>query len=370
MKRLLFFILLVSLIPVFSFAQEQESTYVRGEVLDILETTYPIVFGSEIEFQRLQVKLSDNTISDSVFNDYTPVQPGDTIYITQGYDPDTETEGYFVREIDRTNSIAWLFIVFVLVYVAIAGVKGVRSLIALGVSIAAVWFVLIPLLVAGHDPLLVGFGLSTLILGFAIFITHGYNVVSISSYVGSLISILITIGFATWALSIARVSGLVGDESSTISVLYGSAINLEGLLLAAMIIGILGVLDDVAIMQAALVREFMYEKTHTLQTIFIKSMRVGREHGAALVNTLVLAYVAVALPLFVIVLAPANQFTGESLPLSMQLSNELFVTEFIRSIVGSFGLVITIPIVTFLAIMLFKRYPPTEPGSIHAHHHH
>ena len=369
MKRLLFFTLLILTIPFFSYAQEGESTYTRVQVLEVIETTYPIVFGQEIEFQRLGVEMPDGTVSKDIFNDSTPVKPGDTVYVTEGYDPDTQTEGSFVREVDRTKSMFILFVIFALTYVVIAGKRGFRSLIALAISIAAVWFVLIPLVVAGHSPLLVGLLISLLILGVAIFITHGFTVVSLSSYVGSFASICITVVFASFAVSLARVSGLVGDESSTISVLYGSTIDLQGLLLAGMIIGILGVLDDVAVMQAAMVREFMYEKKYSYRELFVKAMRVGQEHAAALVNTLVLAYTAVALPLFLIILAPANQYTQEVLPFSLQISNELFVTEFIRSIVGSLGLVLTIPIVTLIAILLFQKFPPTEPGS-HAHHHH
>ena len=366
-KAILFFVFLAA-IPFLVSAQEFDSTYSSGTVIEILETTYPIVFGTEIEFQKLQVQFPDGSIADNIFNDYTPVKAGDKVYVTQGYDPDTETEGYFVREIDRTKSLFILFAIFVIAYLLVAGKRGFRSLIALAISIAAVWFILIPLIVSGYDPIIAGLCISLVILGFAIFITHGVNVVSISSYIGSFIAILITVGFATFAVSLSRISGLVGDESSTISVLYGSAIDLQGLLLAAMIVGILGVLDDVAIMQAAMVREFMYEKKYTLKQIFLKAMRVGQEHAAALVNTLVLAYTAVALPLFLIILAPANQYTGEILPLSLQLSNELFVTEFIRSIVGSLGLVITIPIVTTIAIVLFNKYPPQEPGHVHHHH--
>ena len=316
MKYLLSYILIVLALPFFSYAQEQESTYTRVEVVDVIETTYPIVFGQEIEFQRLGAEMPDGTISKNIFNDYTPVQAGDVVYVTEGYDPDTQTEGFFVREVDRTKSMAILFIIFALVYVVIAGKRGLRSLVALAISIAAVWFILIPLVVAGYSPLLVGLLISLIILGVAIFITHGFTIVSLSSYTGSFISICVTVLFASFAVSLARVSGLVGDESSTISVLYGSTIDLQGLLLAGMIIGILGVLDDVAVMQAAMVREFMYEKKYSYKQLFGKAMRVGQEHAAALVNTLVLAYTAVALPLFLIILAPANQYTQEVLPLS------------------------------------------------------
>ena len=366
------FLILAALIPSLVFAQAPGDEMRPGEVTRIVETTYPIVFGTEIEFQQLEVRFEDGSLSQEVFNDYTPVEVGDTVFVTPGFDPETLNEGYFVREIDRVNSLVLIFLFFAVVYIAITGMRGVRSLIALSISIAAVWFILLPLIIAGYDPLLVGVLISAIILGVALFVTHGFTIVSLSSYLGSLISIVITIGFASTAVSLARISGLVGDESSTISVLYGSTIDIQGLLLAAMIIGILGVLDDVAIVQAAMVREFMYEKTLGMKEIFLKSLKVGQEHAASLVNTLVFAYVAVALPLFLIVLAPSVGQFQQEVPLVAQLSNELFVIEFIRSVVGSFGLVITIPLVTGLALLLFKKYPPKSPGARHvcAHHHH
>lgn len=370
MKKIL--LILLFLFPFYSFSQEvtpQEPDFQKAEVLEILETTYPIIFGKEVEFQRLYVSLENGDKLDNVFNDYTPVKKGDTVYIGRGYNPETESEGFFVREVDRVSSVIYVFLFFALVYILVAGKKGLRSLIALAVSIGAVWFVLIPSVANGSDPLFVGAGISVFILGFAIFITHGINIVSISSYLGSLIAIFLTLLFAKVALPLTRITGFAGDEGTTLSVIYGPSIDLYGLLLASIIIGILGVLDDVAVMQAAMVREFMYEKKHSLKKVFVKAMRVGREHAAALVNTLVLAYTAVALPLFLIVLSPVGVYLGEGVTLNMQLSNELFVTEIIRSILGSFGLIITIPIVTALAILMFKKYPPKEPGSGHGHHH-
>ena len=328
------------------------------------------MFGSEIEFQQLRVTFEDGSFSEEIYNDYTPVSVGDTVYVRPGYNQETGQEGYYVHEIDRTKSLFWIFVIFVGVYLLVAGIRGLRSLVALAVAVLSVWFVLIPLIMAGYNPLVVGTGISIIILGFAIFITHGMTVVSVASYVGSIASIIIAMGFASLAVSWANISGLVGDENSTISVLYGSQIDLKGLLLAAMIIGILGVLDDVAVMQAAMVREFMREKTHTFWEIFIKSMRIGQEHAAALVNTLVLAYTAVALPLFLIVLSPVNTQSNQSIPLSMHLSNELFEIEFIRSAVGSLGLVITIPTVSALAMVLFRRFPPHTPSSHQTHHSH
>ncbi len=360
---ILFFLLLT---PSLISAQE---AYIRAQVVEVTDTIYPIIQGREVEFQTLLVKTSDGVILENVYNDYTPVNRGNKVYISEGYNPDTETEGYYVQEVDRIAPMILIFVVFALLYVGIAGIKGARSLGALIVAILSVWFVLIPLLIAGYNPVVVGVGISMVILGLAIFITHGFSIVSIASYVGSMLSIVITIFFAYGSVWIANISGLVGDEAGTLAFLYGDTINLQGLLLAGMIIGVLGVLDDVAVMQAAIVRELFLEKKYTKLEILKRSLSIGQEHAAALVNTLVLAYTAVSLPLFLIILSPIMGTLGDyTVPFSMQISNELFAAEFIRSIVGSFGLVITVPIVTVLAVLLYHRYPPKH-GDKHVHTH-
>ena len=345
--------------------------YYQGRVTEIVETTYPIFQGREIEFQTLEVELSDGTVRTDVYNDYTPVEVGDTVYLTLSYEPATQSEGLFVVEVQRMASLGWVFVVFALVYLAVAGIKGLRSLGSLVLAVGAVWFVLLPALQMGQDPLLVGAGISALILGVAIFITHGFTVVSLVSYVGSLIAIGITILFASWSMDTSTISGWAGDYAMQLSLLYGPSFDVYRLLLAGMIIGLLGVLDDVAVMQAAVVREFMADRQgQSIWSVFARAMRVGREHAAALVNTLVLAYTAVALPMLLVVFAPSMQQMGEyTVPLGMTLSNELFAVEFIRSMVGSLGLVLTVPIVTLLAVLLYAKFPPRGDREVHAHTH-
>ncbi|HAQ69693.1 MAG TPA: hypothetical protein DCR48_01840 [Flavobacteriales bacterium] len=129
-----------------------------------------------------------------------------------------------------------------------------------------------------------------------------------------------------------------------------------------MIIGVLGVLDDIAVTQAAVVTE-LYNSNASLSRaeVYRKALRVGREHVGALVNTLVLAYVGVSLPLLL-------QFYTASSSLSMSLNTELFATEIVRTIVGSIGLILAVPIVTVLAVFYLKDYKPKH-GHSHSHGH-
>ena len=358
---------LTLLLPTFAFAQNSFDQYISADVLEVIETTYPLVFRQEIEFQRLEARLETGEVIDTVFNDYTPVSAGDTVYLTLGYDPDTEQEGYFVREIDRINTVFFMVLFFIVVYIAITGMIGIRSLFALGISMLAIFFVLLPLIIAGYPPLLVSLLVSAVILGIAIFVTHGISILSLSSYLGSLLAICVALLFALFIHAVGNISGLVGDEASTLIVLYGSSIDVAELILATMIIGILGVLDDVSVVQAGVVRELIRTESLSTKETFTRALNVGREHAASLVNTLVLAYVSVSLPLLLILNAPGG--TQIPTPLRMDISNELFVIELIRSITGSLGLVIAIPLVTWIALVLYKRFPPHGEMKGHVHIH-
>ncbi len=349
---------------------DEDNWLQEGRVVAIASTSYPIRLGREIEFQDLVVELADGSLRDDVYNDYTPVAVGDYVYLTHSYDPSTDTEGLFVEQIDRVWPLGVIVGVFLFVYLVVGGRKGARSLIALVVAILSVYFVLLPALQAGYDPLWVGVAIAAFILGIAMFITHGCTIVSLVSYTGSMIAIVITVFFAWYAMKGADISGLVGNDASTLNLVYGPVLDTWKLLLAGMIIGILGVMDDVAVMQAAMVREFFRTSPESgVWPIFMRAMKVGREHAAALVNTLVLAYTAVALPLLLIVFSPTAQ-EGYEVPWRMHLSNELFVVELIRSIVGSFGLVLTVPIVTFLAVWFFNKHRPQgEKHEVACMHH-
>ncbi|MFW0871284.1 MAG: YibE/F family protein [Patescibacteria group bacterium] len=377
MKKLFALLLLSSaILPLWALSAQpnEQEHYLYGQVSSIIDTEYSIFQGREVEIQILEIKLPDGSFKRDVYNDYTPLEIGDKVYFSPAYNPETNTYDYFIKEVDRLGTMWFVFIIFVILYLGVAGKKGLRSLIALVVSIASVYFILLPALQAGYDPLYVGVGISALILGFAIFITHGLSIISLVSYIGSILAIMITLGFALISFTVGDISGTGSEYASTLGLLYGPTLDIKRLVLAGIIIGILGVLDDVAVMQAALVREFAIDmRESSAWQLFSRAMKVGREHAAALVNTLVLAYTAVALPIFLIVFAPLRQSTQgiQEVPLAMHLSNELFVIEFLRSIIGSFGLVLTVPIVTVLAVIFYRKYPPQgDTSAPHSHTHH
>ena len=234
-----------------------------------------------------------------------------------------------------------------------------RSLLALGGSFFAIFYILMPGLLNGWNPLFASFLVASGILFAAIFFTHGFNRESAVAYFGTMISVLITGLFAIFAVYSTDLSGFSSDESVYLNFNTQGSLDFTALLLGAIIIGVLGVLDDIAVTQAAVVAElFDSNEKITRLEVYKRALRVGREHVGALVNTLVLAYTGASLPLLLyFYLSPAN--------LVRSVNSEIFATEIVRAIVGSVGLILTVPIVTLLAVVYLKGHK--SKGHAHLH---
>lgn len=272
-------------------------------------------------------------------------------------------ERYAVVSLDRTIRVYGVVLLFAIAVVVFGGWQGVRSLAALVGSFLAIFYVLIPGLLAGWHPFLSSFLVAAGVLFVAIFITHGFTRESAVAYIGTMFSISITGLIALYAVDVTYLTGYSGDETTYLDINTAGALDFRGLLLGAIIIGILGVLDDVAVTQAAVVSElFAGSQTMTRTEAYKRAMRVGREHVGALVNTLVLAYAGTALPLMLL-------FKVYGRGLDTALNMEIFATEVVRAAVGSIGLILTVPIVTGLAVVYLKGKGSMGGGHAHCHGH-
>lgn len=294
----------------------------------------------------------------SVENDFITLKKGDRFYLNHNKHIDGK-EIYTFVNVDRKGVLLFLVLVFIATVVIFGHWQGVRSLIALAMSFVAILFILIPGILNGWNPLFASFLVAGGILFAAIFFTHGFNRESGIAYSGTMIAVVLSGLFAIFAVHITKLSGFAAEESVYLNFNTGGTLNFTALLLGAFIIGFLGVLDDIAITQAAVVTE-LYDTNPEISHIEVykRAMRIGREHVGALVNTLVLVYTGASLPLILYFkLSPTGFGTTINL--------EIFATEIVRIIVGSIGLILTVPIVTLLAIKFLKGYK-----SKHSHHHH
>lgn len=344
-----------------SFAQENipaespdiNGEYRSGKVVDIIqdENGLNLYLTKMPNGELLEVNTygENITIGSKVFLEYFP-----------------ETETFNYATVDRSQPIFLLLAIFIASILILAGKKGARSLVSLSLSFLLLFGVLIPILLKGYDPLLVTllFGLCVLFL--SIFVTHGFNRQSLVSFIGSFGSILIALVLLQLATTMVPISGLINDHIQYLNFELDNALNLVRIVSAGIIIGILGVLDDITITQVAVVRELSSDHSLSKGDIFIKALRVGRDHISSLVNTLVFAYLGSTLPLVMFVALL-------DIPLMVLIGQEFIFVEIIRSLVGAIALTIAVPITTYLAVYVFlKEIHKDEKclDSACAHHHH
>jgi len=349
-------------------AQEVHEDYQgtwRGKVLEVIDSEVRGIPGTDTEhlFQTIKAEVLDGPQKGKIItieNDYLELKQGNTFYFNHLIYING-TESYGIINIDRRNSLALLALVFIAFIIWFGRWQGLRSLLALGASFLAIFYILLPGLLNGWNPLVTSSLVASGILFGAIFFTHGFNRESAVAYSGTMIAVFITGLFASFAVAITSLSGFTGDESTYLNIGTRGALDFTGLLLGAIIIGILGVLDDIAVTQAAVVSE-LYDTNPEMskREVYSRALRIGREHVGALVNTLVLAYTGASLPLLLYFKLSDINFTSI-------VNLEIFATEIVRAIVGSIGLILTVPIVTLLAVTYLKGYKSKHS---HGHHHH
>lgn len=243
---------------------------------------------------------------------------------------------------DRTTTI-WMWLgAAVLLIILVGMTRGVLSLIGLGITLAAVMGFLVPALLRGGDPVALAITAGAAILFPVLFLVHGINWKSASALAGTLTTMVLAAGLANLAISTSQLRGL-GNEDNLLIQLYLPDVSVTGLLLAGFIIGALGVLNDVTIAQASTVQE-LYEAAPRSRPmeVFRSAMRVGRDHIASMVYTLVLAYLGTALPLSILL-------SVSDRPLMQSLTSDVVATELLRSTIGAVALVLAVPITTLIA---------------------
>lgn len=268
---------------------------------------------------------------------------------------------YLVQERVRRSSIWLLSLAFGLLVVAAGGRQGALSLTALAISFLVIVRFIVPAIYAGWDPVLAAILGALVIMAAALIIGHGPGAKTWIALGGTAIALALTGGLALFAVGFTQLTGLGDENAATLQTLV-PGLSAGGILLGGMIIGALGVLDDVTTTQSSTVME-IHRANRTLgpAQLFTRAMNVGRDHIASTTNTLVLAYAGASLPLLMILAAQ-----GE--PLGILVSYEQLATEVVRTLVGSMGIVAAVPVTTALAAFLvgsgLVRDDAREPGEV------
>lgn len=368
----LFLIVFVSFLPShFVKAQElveDKIEVVRAKVLEIQSNEKRNIPGTEVKsfLQIISVKILEGDQKDktvTIENDYIPLKENQEFFLYHSVDGLDGREVYSVKDVDRRNVILFFVGLFILVVLFFSGKQGVRSLLGLFGSFFVILYILVPSLLSGYPPVLTSTFIASIILFLAIYFTHGFNRVSTAAFLGTILAVTLTGILAYLGVTLANFTGFVTEEAFYLNLNTRGTLDLTGLLLGGIMIGVLGVLDDIAITQSAVVKELYDSASHlSRKEVYKKAVNIGKEHVGALVNTLALAYTGASLPLLLL-------FSSSDSSFSSIVNQEIFATEIIRTTVGSIGLILTVPITTLLSVYMLHGHK-TKKDAQHSHHVH
>lgn len=305
----------------------------------------------------VNVELTDGENAGDVITTTLPngpgapdVEVGDSVIMM--YFPDSEYS-YSIIDQNRSTPLWTLAIAFALAVVAFGRWRGLLSLVGLAVTFAVLLLFIVPAILTGEPPVLVAIVGASAIMLAVLYLTHGFRATTTIAVAGTLCSLVLT-GVLSWlAVEFTHLTGISDEDTSSLSMWH--EVNMQGLLLAGILIGSLGALDDVTVTQASAVSELARANPdYGVGELYTAAARIGRSHIASVVNTIILAYAGAALPLLILI-------TASDTPLGKAVTNQLIAEEIVRGIVGTIGLIAAVPLTTLLASLTVHKFSATAP---------
>ncbi|MPZ99197.1 MAG: YibE/F family protein [Dehalococcoidia bacterium] len=335
-------------------------TTLEATVVDVSGRTTQVTSHGTVVSDRVVLRL-DGGEEVSVDRQYVEgdvgrfdVTAGDRVLVSR-QEGATEGRGYLIVDRVRRAPLALMALSFGALVLAVGGRRGVWSLVGLVASMLVIVRFIVPAILAGGDPVTVSIVGSLVVMMTTLTIAHGISRVTAVALAGTAVSLLLTGALAAGGIRFAALTGVASDEAAQLQVL-APGIDVHGLLLAGIIVGALGVLDDVTTTQASTVFELKRAGARLgRRQLYLRGMNVGRDHIAATVNTLMLAYAGAALPLLMILASQPE-------PVGMLINRDNLATEVVRTLVGSIGIVAAVPVTTALAALVAGGETP-DPDS-------
>ncbi len=283
-----------------------------------------------------------------------PLATGDKVVMR--FDP-RSPEGFeyqFSGDRQRKPALFWLAVIFAVSVVLLGRLRGLMALAGLGASLVILLAFILPAIIDGRSPVLVAVFGCAAIAYLALYLAHGFSPMTTVALLGTLAALVLTLVLGVVFVEFAVFSGLSSEDTFFLQV-GGSQIDFQGLILAGLLIGALGAIDDMTVTQASSVWELHAANPRLGRFgLYRSAMEIGRDHVASTVNTLVLAYAGASLPLLLL-------FVLSSQTLGTVANNEIIAVEIVRTLVGSIGLVAAVPITTWLAALIAPHESPGRP---------
>ena len=273
------------------------------------------------------------------------IDEGDDVVLIESPGPDGTV--YSIVDHRRASGLWILAIAFTLAVIAFGRWRGVAALAGLAVTFALLVFFVVPAILVGEPPLLVAIVGSSAIVLTVLYLTHGFALSTTVAVVGTLASLTLTGLLSAAAVAGLHLTGVTDDISTAVGMSH--SVNMEGLLLAGIVIGSLGVLDDVTVTQGAAVTEIAEANpAYGFRQLYQAGERVGRSHIASVINTIVLAYAGSSLPLMILIVANNDSLGGV-------VTDQIIAQEIVRTVVATLGLIAAVPMTTALAALTSSR---------------
>ena len=331
---------------------------VRAQVTQIIEEGEIDMGGRMQTYQIARVNILDGEYAGIIMeidsgkrqirSDDYDLSVGDKVVVSISKTPENVINAYFVDFV-RTTPILWLTGIFAVSIILISRWKGVRALLSTVFSLYIIIGYIIPHILVGEDPLTVSIIGSIILLGVTLYLTYGWTLKTHSAVISMILVLLLTGTLSALFVLFTKLNGTGDENVMFLMQLMETPINLRGLLLGGMIIGALGVLDDLVTTQASAVFELHHANPNfKFRDLFNSAMRIGQDHVAATVNTLVLAYAGASLPMLLMFSLARGDYG--------YLINFSFIAEeIVRTLVGSLGLIAAVPLTTAIAIFFATR---------------
>lgn len=345
-------------------AAPPEDAYFHGRVTNILINEERSLGETTTPYQKVEVLLRDGNATGTrvvVENGgaYTilheqKVRVGDEVVVVRT--TSFSEEKFYVADRYRIPSFFLLCGIFLIAVVLFGGWRGLTALAGLASTIGILLLYIVPHILAGTNPLFVSITGTAAIALLSMYLAHGINKRTTVALLSTLLSLVLSIGITIFFVAQSALLGTAAEEVFYLQLPGGGILDFRGVLLAGIIIGVLGVLDDVTTAQTAAIDELSSADPQlSFRALYRHGASIGKEHIASLVNTLVLAYAGTALPLLLIL------STQQGRPLWTVVNGEALAEEIVRTLAGSLTLVFAVPLSTIIAAVLLPRWKNKKP---------
>jgi len=355
----------------------QPDAFYRAEV-QAVEKSESDLLGRKLITQNLTLKILDKDKKDKIIvvengggtdlQESQLYEKGDVLVVVETKVSDKEQ--YYIQDRYRLPGLLGMGLFFVGLSVIFAGKQGIGSMLGLIASVGVLVGYLVPSLLGGQNPVLVTFIASFAIITLTIFVSHGFRVRTFIAFTSMNITLILAYIISAIFVYLAHMFGVGSEDTFYLASITNVDLDLRGILLAGVIVGMLGVLDDVTVAQAGTIDEIKRANPKTkFKQLYQAGMSVGRDHIASLVNTLALAYVGSSLPLFLLL-----YINSANVPIWVTLNSEFIGQELIRTLSGSIAIILAVPITSWIAAKVFDKYvhkprTKTETSYHHGHSH-